>query len=63
MILVVGATGMLGGRISKRLLADGRPVRVVRARVRHVVRSGWSLPEPTVRFWNALFPYPATDSP
>ena len=32
MILVVGATGMLGGRISKRLLADGRPVRVM---VRH----------------------------
>lgn len=31
-ILVVGATGMLGGRISKRLLADDRPVRVL---VRH----------------------------
>lgn len=29
MILVVGATGMLGGRISKRLLAGGRPVRVL----------------------------------
>ena len=36
---------------------------VVRARVLHAVRSGWSLPEPTVRFWNALFPYPATGSP
>jgi len=29
MILVVGATGRLGGRISKRLLADGQPVRVL----------------------------------
>lgn len=36
---------------------------VARARVFHVIRSGWSLPEPTVRFWNALFPYPVTDSP
>jgi uncharacterized protein YbjT (DUF2867 family) len=29
MILVVGATGRLGGRIAHRLLADGRPVRVL----------------------------------
>jgi NADH dehydrogenase len=29
MILVVGATGRVGGRIAHRLLADGRPVRVL----------------------------------
>ena len=29
MILVVGATGLLGGTIARRLLADGRPVRVL----------------------------------
>ncbi|HSM16646.1 MAG TPA: HD domain-containing protein [Gemmatimonadales bacterium] len=35
---------------------------VARARVLHVIQSGWILPEPTVRFWNSLFPYPAADS-
>ncbi len=27
---------------------------VARRRVMYVVRSGWSLPEPTIRFWNSL---------
>jgi HD superfamily phosphohydrolase YqeK len=27
---------------------------VARARVRHVIDSGWPLPEPTYRFWNRL---------
>ncbi len=27
---------------------------VARRRMRHIVRSGWPLPEPTVRFWNSL---------
>lgn len=27
---------------------------VARRRVLHVVRSGWTLPEPTIRFWNSL---------
>jgi HD superfamily phosphohydrolase YqeK len=27
---------------------------VARARIAHVIRSGWPLPEPTVRFWNRL---------
>jgi len=35
---------------------------VARARVLHVIQSGWILPEPTVRFWNSLFPYPTADS-
>jgi uncharacterized protein YbjT (DUF2867 family) len=29
MILVVGATGQLGGLITRRLLADGRDVRIL----------------------------------
>lgn len=28
---------------------------VARARLHHIIRSGWPLPEPTVRFWNSLF--------
>jgi HD superfamily phosphohydrolase YqeK len=28
---------------------------VARARLQHMIRSGWPLPEPTVRFWNSLF--------
>ncbi len=35
---------------------------VAQARVLHVIRSGWPLPDPTVRFWNALFPYPPVAS-
>ena len=27
---------------------------VARSRLAHLVRSGWPLPEPTVRFWNSL---------
>jgi len=27
---------------------------VARARIAHSIRSGWTLPEPTVRFWNSL---------
>lgn len=27
---------------------------VARRRVLHVVRSGWTVPEPTIRFWNSL---------
>ncbi len=35
--------------------AAGEVVReVARARLLHLVRSGWPLPLPTVRFWNAL---------
>ena len=27
---------------------------VARDRLKHIVASGWPLPEPTVRFWNSL---------
>jgi HD superfamily phosphohydrolase YqeK len=27
---------------------------VARARIAHSIRSSWTLPEPTVRFWNSL---------
>lgn len=27
---------------------------VARARIQHLIASGWPLPEPTVRFWNSL---------
>ena len=29
---------------------------IARARISHVVLSGWPLPDPTVRFWNSLLP-------
>ena len=32
---------------------------VVQARVGRLIKSGWPLPEPTVRFWNSLFIRPA----
>ncbi len=32
---------------------------VVQARVSRLIKSGWPLPEPTVRFWNSLFSRPA----
>jgi len=34
---------------------------VARARVARLIASGWPLPEPTVRFWNSLFPRPAAE--
>jgi HD superfamily phosphohydrolase YqeK len=52
-----------GGRAA---LADELPdnprrvlLEVAKARVTHIVRSGWPLPEPTVRFWNSLVTPPS----
>jgi HD superfamily phosphohydrolase YqeK len=33
---------------------------VAQARIGHLVRSGWPLPEPTVRFWNKLCAAPSS---
>jgi HD superfamily phosphohydrolase YqeK len=42
--------------LARRFPADPSAVlqEVARRRLIHIVRSGWTLPEPTVRFWNAL---------
>jgi HD superfamily phosphohydrolase YqeK len=48
-------------RAERAELADRFPVEpkavlfdVARRRLLHTIRSGWNLPEPTVRFWNSL---------
>jgi len=45
------------GELARRFPRDSSGVlrEVARARVSRLVRSGWPLPEPTVRFWNSLF--------
>lgn len=42
--------------LSARFPTDSRNVMrdVARLRISHAVRRGWSLPDPTVRFWNSL---------
>ena len=42
--------------LARRFPADPTVVlhEVARRRLVHIVRSGWTLPEPTVHFWNAL---------
>jgi HD superfamily phosphohydrolase YqeK len=42
--------------LADRLPRDPRGVlrEVARMRLKHVIASGWPLPEPTVRFWNSL---------
>ena len=42
--------------LAQRLPSDPSGVlrEVARDRIKHVVASGWPLPEPTVRFWNSL---------
>ena len=42
--------------LAERLPEDPAGVlrEVARSRITHIVRSGWPLPEPTVRFWNSL---------
>ena len=37
-------------------------IEVAKARLVHVIRSGWPLPEPTVRFWNSLAVQPSPAS-
>ena len=43
----------LAGRLPREV--DGVLRDVLQARLNHMVRSRWPLPEPTVRFWNSLF--------
>ncbi len=42
--------------LARRFPADPSGVlrEVARRRLDHLIQSGWSLPEPTVRFWNSL---------
>ena len=42
--------------LAERLPEDAAGVlrEVARSRITHIIRSGWPLPEPTVRFWNSL---------
>ena len=50
--------------LAARLPKDPRAVlrEVAQARMLYLVRSGWPLPEPTVRFWNSLVRSPADGS-
>jgi HD superfamily phosphohydrolase YqeK len=43
-------------KLAERLPEDAAGVlrEVARSRITHIIRSGWPLPEPTVRFWNSL---------
>jgi HD superfamily phosphohydrolase YqeK len=49
--------------LAARLPAHPREVlfEVAQARIGHLVRSGWPLPEPTVRFWNKLCAAPSSE--
>jgi HD superfamily phosphohydrolase YqeK len=42
--------------LADRLPADSDGVlrEVARARITHIIQSGWPILEPTVRFWNSL---------
>ncbi len=44
------------GRLAQRFPEDPRAVvlDVARRRLLYTIRTGWTLPEPTVRFWNSL---------
>ena len=55
MILVVGATGRLGGTIARQLVADGRRVGVVlQSRSEYGVQATSSATWPRLRFERAL---------
>ena len=48
--------------LAERFAADPQEVlySVARHRMRHLVESGWPLPQPSVRFWNSLVGKPAS---
>lgn len=48
--------GLDRAALAERFPSDVQSVlyEVARARMHHLIQSGWSLPQPTVRFWNSL---------
>jgi len=50
------AAGQEREALAERFPSDPLAVlyEVARARMHHLIQSGWSIPQPTVRFWNSL---------